>query len=100
MHIAGRNDHMVPSATAFSIHGTTSCRIFSRPVLASNPSSRLAFSVDGTRRFTSWGNGGSEIHRNAAPELLISVHMALANSRTVFDSGVERLKSSLSAAGC
>ena len=41
----GGSDQMVPSLTAFSIHGMTSSSMSSRLVDASNPRTRLAFSV-------------------------------------------------------
>src|SRR5207245_9095228 len=51
---------MRPASTCRSIHGITSSRIVSSGVVASKPRRRLAFSTDGTRRRTSYWNGGSE----------------------------------------
>ena len=44
---------IVPRATCSRIQGTTSSRISSRVVVASNPRTRFAFSTEGTRRWTS-----------------------------------------------
>src|SRR4029077_13671248 len=58
-HCGTASVQIVPLLTASSIQGMTSSSISSRVVLASKPSIFLAFSVSGTRRWTSYSNGSS-----------------------------------------
>ena len=50
---------MSPPSTCLAIHGITSSSTVSRGVVASDPSSRFAFSTDGTRRRMSYLKGAS-----------------------------------------
>src|SRR5262249_49624155 len=50
---ASRHSQMVPALMAASIHGMTSSSMVSSGVVASKPRIFLAFSVSGTRRWTS-----------------------------------------------
>ena len=97
---AGRHVQMVPALMAASIQGMTSSSIVSSVVVASKPSTRLALSVAGTRRWTSYSNGSSWTSRSGTPVPLIFRQMTSASCRTVTPSAVDRLKSSLRASGC
>ena len=88
------------SATAAATHGMTSSSMSLKPVVASKPKTFFAFSVAGTRRCTSCSNGVSETQRNGTSGPFSFFQISSASSRTVVDSFVERLKSSLSASGC
>jgi hypothetical protein len=60
----------------------------------------LGFLGAGTRRCTSCSYGASDTQRSGTSSPLILRQIVSASSSTVVDCAVERLKSSLSAAGC
>src|SRR6476660_1942312 len=88
-----------PASVSSRIHGMTSSSIWSRLVVASKPRTSRDLRTSGTRSWTSCSNGGSLTNRNGRPSVWILCQIASASSSTVVDAAVDRLKSSLTAAG-
>ena len=91
---------MVPRSTCSRIQGTTSSRIFSSGVVASKPRRRFDFVTSGVRSCTSYSKGLSETKRKGFFPPWTCFQIASASASTVVGTGVEMLKSSLSALGC
>ena len=77
----------------------TSSSIASSEVVASNPRTSRAFRTSGTRIWTSCSKGGSDTCRKGRSDPLTLRQIVSASSRTVVLAAVDRLKSSLRAAG-
>src|SRR5450756_27243 len=90
-------DQIRPALISSPIQGITSPSISSSEVVASNPSTLRALRTSGTRICTSCSYGASETRLSGRSGPCTLRQMTSASSRTVVDSAVERLKSSLRA---